>query len=131
MSEEAADPLRIDWASARVQGRRLTVELAGEAPRGLRKRIDGLLALIEPKAGEWGSIEVRRGSITVAEVQDGAERDLRHLLESVVMQINSDLGLGTDSRGNPSDGAPAAEDAEQTADREMGERFREFAGPPD
>jgi hypothetical protein len=127
MAQDDTAPLRIDWASAEVRERALKVALAGEAPKELRKRVDGLLALIEPKGGEWGKVEVRRDSIAVGEVQPGAEADLRHLLESVVMQINSDVGRGLDAEQDGGGSEGTGEDPQQSADREMGERFRGFA----
>ncbi|HEY0516856.1 MAG TPA: hypothetical protein VGD00_07020, partial [Solirubrobacteraceae bacterium] len=98
-------------------------------PKGLAKRFAGLLALIEPKAGAWGPIEIRKRTIEISDVQPGAEQDLRHLLESVVTQINCDLGQGIDGDGDTPRGEPGR-DAQEAADKEMGERFRAFASKP-
>ena len=131
MGNGAGEPLQIDWGSAQVDGGSLTVALGGDEPKGLAKRFAALLALIEPKAGAWGPIEIRKRTIEISDVQPGAEQDLRHLLESVVTQINSDLGQGIDGDGDGDArrGEPGR-DAQEAADKEMGERFRAFASKP-
>jgi hypothetical protein len=67
-------------------------------------------------------------------VQEGAEQDLRHFLESVVLQVNSDLGLlgvddaaldlapGTDGEDGGSDHV-----SRKARDRHMAAAFRGFA----
>lgn len=123
--DDESEPLRIDWARAEVHDNELTVPVGGTTPRRLARHFDGVRALIEPKAGNWGEIRVRKATIEVGDVQQGAEQELRHLLDSVITQINADLGRGPDAGAQP-DGA-ASEDAQQQADTQMSERFRAFA----
>jgi hypothetical protein len=67
----------------------------------------------------------RRSTITVADVREGHEADLRHLLESVVQQVNADLGLEQDENGEPTEAERALE-----ADRAMAAALRAFAETP-
>jgi hypothetical protein len=126
----AGEQLSIDWASAEVEDSTLTVGLDGDAPADLRKRFAAIASLIDLKSGAWGAIKVRKRSITVRDVQDGAEDDLRHVLESVVLQLNSDLGQGPDGSADGEDGESSDEPPGASADRRMGERFRAFGQPP-
>ena len=81
-----------------------------------------MLGLLEQNAGRWGEITVRKDTIQVADVQEGAEDILRHLLESALLQVN------TDFEPNPEQDAPEAErDPESTIDQGMSDTFRGFA----
>jgi len=129
-----AQPRGIDWASAEMRDGELTVELRGEAPRGWNKSFAAVLALLD-RGGGWGQIKVRKGALVVAHVREGAEDELRHLLESAVMQANSDLGLAErDQRpaAGPRERSASAEDERERAARERDRRstdtFRGFAG---
>lgn len=70
----------------------------------------------------WGAVKVTRGRITVAHVADGAEADLRHELESAVLQANADLGAGADAGAQP-----VGRDAGPSRDERMTAAFRGFA----
>ncbi len=118
---EQPDELRIDWSTAEVHTATLSVRLAGPSRRGLAKRFDGVRRLLEHSNGRWGAIALAKGFITVDEVEEGAEEDLRHFLESIVLQVNSDL------HPDPPE-PPPGEDGRQTADGEMASRFQAFAG---
>ena len=87
--------------------------------------MSGLVSLIGPKAGGWGEIRAGKGAIRVDGIEDGAEQELRFLLESVVTQINSDLGQSRD--GDTAGERQGNEDPREQADRAMSERFRSFA----
>jgi hypothetical protein len=121
MSTSAA--AQIDWRTAEVaHGSTLTVELNGELPRGWRKRFAAVVALLDADTGRWGQVTVRKGRIAVADVREGAEADLRHLLESALMQVNSDLGTtGHEDAEEDEDDDPAA-----AAEARMTDTFRGF-----
>jgi hypothetical protein len=113
---------QIDWASAEVKDRALTVGLTGEAGKGWVKRLNGVLSLLGQNAGGWGEITVHKDMIEVADLQEGSEGDLRHLLESALLQVNADF------EPNPDRDAPEAEpDPERTIDQGMSDTFRGFA----
>jgi hypothetical protein len=118
----ASGPIQIDWRTAEVShGDTLTVALRGELPRGWRKRFAGVVGLLDPDSGRWGDVALRKGKIVVAGVREGAEADLRHLLESALMQVNSDLNSGHEDDDADEDD-PVGE-----AETRMSDRFRGFA----
>lgn len=114
---------QIDWASAEIKDHALTVGLTGEAGRGWAMHFNGVLGLLEQNAGRWGEITVRKDTIKVADVQEGSERDLRHLLESALLQVNADFAPSPER-----DGPEAERNPERTIEEGMSETFRGFAG---
>jgi hypothetical protein len=114
---------QIDWGSAEVKDRTLTVRLTGKAGRGWAMHFNGVLGLLEQNASRWGEITVRKDTIEVADVQEGSEGDLRHLLESALLQVNADFEPSPER-----DASEAQCDPEQTMEEGMSERFRGFAG---
>jgi len=119
MSEQLdSSPLHIEWATAEVRDGVLTVAVAGERPRGWAPRLRAVLALLTPPNRGWADIDVARAHITVADVREGAESDLRHHLDSALLQVSADLSE-TDGQG--------ANDDESTFDGRMQQAFRSFA----
>lgn len=101
-----------DWTTAAVEGGRLTVELPGESPRGRRQHFEGVVALLDQPGGRWGPMTLTKNVVSVADVHERHEAELRHLLESVALQVNADLGLheapaGERGEGVESNGARA------------------------
>jgi hypothetical protein len=112
----------IDWSSAEVRDGALRVELTGPAAKRWGEHFDGVLALLAQGNGKWGEVTLTMKAVTVDGVSDGSEDELRHLLESVVLQVNSELGLEPDS-----DGTQPAQDPQKAADQRLTESFRAFA----
>ena len=110
------DEVRIDWAEAAVDGGQLTAPIAGEATKEWAERVASVIERLHSGGSHWGAIKVTKKKVTVADVTAGAEQDLRHLLESAVLQANADLAA-PEENGNERSG----EDAEMT------EAFRAFA----
>ena len=80
--------------------------------------------------GAWGEIEVKRDQVRVSDVAPGSEENLRHHLEAVVAQANTDH---EPDEGDEDDAAPDAVQSEPGAgnqdegpDAEMTRRFRSF-----
>ena len=111
----------IDWPSAEVHDGRLTVQLTGQAPKGWVRHFQAVLELLDTQGSRWGEITVRKRELEVADVQEGAESDLRHLLESGLLQVNADLAPGAEPAAPPSEADPTAE-----ADRRIGDAFRDL-----
>lgn len=89
----AEEPIHeIDWGSATIKDATLSVELTGSAPKQWRESFDAVLA-----------------------------PDLRHFLESIVQQVNSDLEPEEDEAEQVPD------DPRKAADQELAATFREFA----
>jgi hypothetical protein len=113
---------KIDWRTAVVQGDTLTVELESDIEKGWPKRFRGVLALLE-HGDRWGKITLHKSTIKVADVQVGSEEELRHLLEGIVLQVNTDF----DPSGSEHEaGEP---DPERERDERMTDLFRGFAEP--
>ena len=123
MSEQAgAETPQIDWTSAEVSDGELTVGISGDVPKGWVARLKALLERLGQTGSErWGPIKVAKGKISVEDLQDGAESDLRHLLESAILQANADLA--------PQDEPDEAgqESPERARDGRMTAAFRAFA----
>jgi len=114
--------VQIDWRTAEIHKGSLTVELSGEVPKRWAKHFKGVLALLEQNSGRWGEIGLRKDRITVTDVQAGSEEELRHLLESALLQANADLqGEQAEPPSEPED------DPQAEADQRMTDSFRAFA----
>jgi hypothetical protein len=116
------DAPRIDWQSAEVSDGELHVEVAGTIPKGWARRFSDVLARLTPE-GEtrWGAVKVAKRQITVRELSEGSEADLRHELESTLLQANADLDtLETDQAATESSST-------EQRDERMAEAFRGFA----
>jgi hypothetical protein len=124
MSEQAgAEKPQINWTSAEVSDGELTVGIAGDVPKGWVSRLKALLERLGQTGSEsWGPVKVAKGRITVEDLQDGAEPDLRHLLESAILQANADVTPHDDG-----DGASGQESPERARDGRMTAAFRAFA----
>jgi len=120
--------VRLNWATAKVEEGRLTVDLEGEIPKGWRDSFETTVRLLGH--GDWGKVRVKKGTVRVSEVVPGSEEKLRHHLESVVAQANADHP-GPESDGGDEDGAdePPEQPAADAPDAQMAERFRSFAEP--
>jgi hypothetical protein len=122
----------IDWASAEIRDGTLTVQLTGDAPKGWGKDFAGVLALLQQSNQGWGKIKLTKNVIEVTDVLEGSEAELRHLLESVVLQVNSDFRLDGEDDASATrnvDAAEAERDARRATDRDMAATFRGFAEP--
>jgi hypothetical protein len=112
----------LDWARAEIDGGTLTVPLRGDAPKYWSRRPRVVLALLEHTGDGWGKITPRKTAIRVADVREGMEQDLRHLLEGALQQVNSDFTSDEDDVSGAHDDDPEAE-----SDRRMTDTFRTFA----
>jgi hypothetical protein len=110
----------VDWASASVSDGDLTVELAGDATSDWTDRLEGVVDRLQRSGSGWGAIKVSRKKLRVASVAPGSEADLRHFLDSVVLQVNADFAPDEGDGGGGSD-----------ADNEMSAVFRSFADDGD
>jgi hypothetical protein len=81
----------IDWASAEVHQGHVVVGLTGKPSKAWSESFDGVLRLLGHGTGGWGEIGHDKKTIKVQALQPKAERDLRHFLEAVVVQVNAEL----------------------------------------
>ncbi|HSC03198.1 MAG TPA: hypothetical protein VLC49_07755 [Solirubrobacteraceae bacterium] len=113
--------MNLEWASAEVKDATLTVELTGDAPKGWKQSFERTVTLLGD--GDWGEIQLRKGTVSVGDVPPGSEDKLRHHLEAIVAQANAAHEEEDDERG---DG-----DEPEGPDAEMTDRFRAFAEDDD
>jgi hypothetical protein len=108
--------VQIDWGSADVEDGRLTVPVTGGKPS--KQWADTVSRVLDrlQRGERWGEIDVTKKRLRVDSVQPGSEADLRHLLESAVLQANSEF-----------DDEPEPDDERSDADQEMTDAFRAFA----
>ncbi len=115
--------VRLEWASAEVQNATLTVGLAGDPPKGWKQSFERTVALLGD--GEWGEIQLKKGTVRVTDVAPGVEDKLRHHLEAIVAQANA-------AHEEPeTDGDESGDHEAEGPDAEMTGRFRAFAEPDD
>jgi hypothetical protein len=116
-----ATAVAIDWASASVKDSRLTVAFSEPPPKGWADELESVIARLRTTGRGWGEISAGKRKLHVEAVQSGAEEDLRHFLESAVLQANAALELERE----PDEGDGADEPA--GPDEAMAAVFRSFA----
>ena len=113
----------IDWTTAAVRDGRMTVEIVGEPGDEWSARVRELAERLERAGSDWGEIALEKSKLRVTDVAEGAEADLRHLLESAVLQANAEFA--------PDDEEEDGDDEGSEQDRAMTAAFRAFAEPGD
>jgi hypothetical protein len=115
--------VKLEWASAEVNDAKLTVALEGDLPKDWKQSFQRTVRLLGN--GDWGEVQLKKGTVQVSDVQPGSEEKLRHHLESIVAQANAAIEEPDASEDENGDGRRAGED--NGPDAEMTGRFREFA----
>jgi hypothetical protein len=121
----APEQRNVDWGSAEVEDATLTVELTGARSKAWKQRFQSVLALLGTPHSRWGEVHLSRKAIQVADVQPGTETELRHFLESIVLQVNSELPPPEESEQDSKQETHVDEVAQ--ADRQMTTAFKAFA----
>jgi hypothetical protein len=118
----------LNWSTAEVKNAKLTVPLEGDVPKGWKQSFEATVALLG--AGEWGDVELKKGTVRVADVAPGSEERLRHHLEGVVQQANADHepeqseDSNDEAAPDADESEPGAADEDDGPDAEMTRRFR-------
>ena len=120
--------VEIDWSSAEVHDGHVTVDLAGKVSKQCRERFEAVRSLLGASSGGWGDVKLVKRTIHVRGLHPEAEHELRHFLDSVVVQVNAELPARDEKR---SDAARPDQPADRTAilDAEMTATLRSFAEP--
>jgi hypothetical protein len=117
-----ADELpEIDWSAAEVQGGKALLPLTESVAKAWRERFEGVLELLGQGSTGWGRIELTKKAINVADLEPGSEDELRHLLESVLLQVNTEL------HEEPEQATDDPDDARARRDRQITEKLRSFS----
>jgi hypothetical protein len=116
----------IDWSAAAVTADLTVLPLTGDGAKDWSERFEGVVALLgNGGSGGWGEISLTKKAIKVSALAPGAEDDLRHFLESVVVQVNSELSAQSDQPADEQQDPQAAQEAEMTA------KLRSFSAQDD
>ena len=121
----APEQRNINWGSAEIEDATLNVELTGKGSKAWKQRFQSVHGLLDTPHSRWGEVHLGKAAIQVADVQQGAEAELRHFLESIVLQVNSELPQPEAPKQDGEDQTQADETAH--ADRQMTTAFRAFA----
>jgi hypothetical protein len=121
-TEPEASHGEIAWDSAEVREGVLVVEISGDVSKAWTERLTKVIDRLDAP-GRWGAVKVGRAKLTVRDVAQGAEADLRHVLEGAVQQTNADLAPPPPETSDADE--PSAADAEMTA------AFRSFGAASD
>jgi hypothetical protein len=111
--------LEIDWGQASVDGGSLTVPFSGTTPKKWTDRLEGVAGGLARGGRGWGEISVGRKELRVDDVTPGCEPELRHFLESAVLQANADV---------PVEDEAESEEERSDPDQRMTDTFRSFGG---
>jgi len=109
--------IHIDWSSADVREGRLTVAFGEKPTKEWVERLAQIVDRLARAGSGWSAIEVGKREVHVEGVEAGSEKDLRHFLESAVLQANADQ----ESDDEPSGATRSEEDQART------DAFRAFA----
>jgi hypothetical protein len=114
----------VNWSTAEVNGDTLTVEIAGDRPRGWKTSFE-LVATLLGSDSSFHDVSLRKGTASVGGATPGSEDELRFFLEAVVLQANTDHQLDEGEDDDDDDTPAQRRDDPQS---EMTDRFRGFAG---
>jgi hypothetical protein len=124
MTELENEP-RLDWSTADVRDGTLTVTIEGEQPKGWKRSFETVAHLL----AHGSPVKLKKSEARVDGLQPGDEEKVRHLLESIVQQVNADHRPPEDEHSDEDeedDDEVPVDLGESRPDREMGDRFRSF-----
>jgi hypothetical protein len=123
-----SDEVKLDWSSAEVKDGTLAIALEGKLEKGWKNAFERTARLLN--RGAWAEVTLKKGKVLVRPITPGDEDRVRHFLEGVVLQANSDVDTpdeGNGGRTADTDDAREKEASETPEDQEMTERLRSFA----
>jgi hypothetical protein len=112
--------IAIDWASAEVADGRLTVGFTEKPPKDWTERLQAVIEQLAQNGTGWGAVEIAKKKLHVAAVQPGAEADLRHFLDSALLQANANTDNGAED---------SAVSSRSDRDQALTDAFRAFSDP--
>ncbi len=119
------DTPKLQWSEAEVRDGVLTVQIAGERPKGWDEVFERTVVLLH--GGDWDEVELEAGKVRVSGLRHGDEETLHHFLEGVMQQANaSHPEVGDDEPNQHEDEESPTDDSEDDADTGMTDRFREL-----
>jgi hypothetical protein len=115
----------LEWSAAAVQDRVLTVQVAGDRPKGWKATFQRTVTLLG--GDDWGTVSLKGATVRVADVPEGSEDELRHFLEAAIQQANAthvEPDEDSDDRSDESETDDEGDDDD--VDARMTSRFRDF-----
>jgi hypothetical protein len=109
--------IAIDWSTAQVRERELTVAFDEPISALERRRMAALVRRLERPGEPWATIAAKKDRLIVSEIADGAEDDVRHFLESLVLEASAATDDADDARHEQVD----------ARDQHMTDAFQAFA----
>jgi hypothetical protein len=119
----ASEPRQIDWGSSEVEDATLTVKLTEASSKAWKARFESVLAMLGTAHNSWGAVRLTKHAIKVVDLQQGHEAELRHFLESILVQTNSDIEPDAPAQ----DEAGGEDNHKPDADEQMARTFKGFA----
>jgi hypothetical protein len=120
MADKPAPQGEVDWASATVKDGELTVALGGTPNAAWARGLGSIVERLHWPGHGWGEVKVTKTRLRVASLTPGCETDLRHFLDSAVLQVNTDFAPDEDPDRGDDDGG-------SDEDRAMTDAFRSFS----
>ncbi len=99
----------------------LSVEVSGDPDEEWSQTFARTLALLS-SGGDWGSVGFQSGTVTVDDVPEGSEDNLRFALDGAVQEANAHHSADGEAEAEP---AEDQESAGGDSDRRMTDRFRD------
>lgn len=107
----------MDWRSADVRDGRLTVAFTEKPQKDWIERLERVVERLHRPSPGWQAIEIKKTKLAVDAVAPGSEADLRHFLDSALLQANAEP-----------EGDHDAPDGRSEQDQVLTRIFRGFAG---
>jgi hypothetical protein len=117
------DDIGLDWGTAEVSDGRLSVAFTEKPSKDWTGRFEAVIDRLARGGTGWGAIDVAKKKLHVDAVEPGAEADLRHFLDSALLQANA--ARDDDGAGEDADSGRSEQDQSQT------DAFRAFADERD
>ncbi len=117
-----ADELQLEWSAAQVRDGTLTVEITGEFDDEWKQTFTRTLALLS-STGTWGEVAFKKRKVTVDDVQEGSEDNVRFALDGAVQEANAHHA-GEDESDEDFGGDDDEPEGDET-DQRMTDRFRD------
>jgi hypothetical protein len=126
----APEPREIDWSSAQVEESTLKIGLSGTNTKAWKSRFEDVIKLLNTPHSSWGAIRIAKDRVTVADVEQGGEPELRHFLDSAVTQTNADVSppAEQDDGENVADSDNAQPESRDVPPDSDGQMTRAFQG---
>jgi hypothetical protein len=119
-----ADEPHLDWSAAEVSDGTLSVAVSGEFDDEWEQTFTRTLALLA-SSGTWGSVGFKKGKVSVDDVQEGTEGNVRFALDGAVQEANAHHADAGDRESDEDAGEDEDRSEGDDTDRRMTDRFRD------